>query len=120
MVMNGTRNRLLTSTLVLTFLALFIWSIGPAAASGPAPQEARSLYVSKCASCHAADGSGNTAKGREMKLRDLRSAEVQKLTDAKLYEIIAKGAKKMPGYEKSLGKDKCQALVGYMRELAKK
>jgi hypothetical protein len=55
-----------------------------------------------------------------MKLRDLRSAEVQKLTDAKLYEITAKGKGKMPGYEKSLGAEQVKQLVAYTRELAKK
>jgi cytochrome c6 len=89
-----------------------------ATASGA--QDAAALYKSKCASCHAADGSGNTAKGKELKLRDLRSAEVQKLTDKQLYDITAKGKGKMPGYEKSLGAEKVNQLVAHMRALAKK
>lgn len=87
-------------------------------------QDAKALYVQKCASCHGVDGSGNTTKGKEMKLKDIRSPEVQKLTDEKLYEITAKGVKKgaakMDGYEKTLGKEKVQMLVQYMRQLAKK
>jgi mono/diheme cytochrome c family protein len=101
-------------------LALSTWSAGGSNVTAMPFQEGKALYAQKCASCHALDGSGNTAKGKEMKLKDLRSPEVQKLSDAKLYELIAKGVKKMPGYEKQLGKEKCQALVAYTRALAKK
>lgn len=119
--MNTTKYRLITSALTLAFLALGVWSFSATRAiGGPATDETRSLYMQKCASCHAADGSGNTAKGRETKVRDLRSEEVQKMTDAKLLEVILKGSKKMPGYEKSLGAEKCKALLAYTRELAKK
>ena len=59
-----------------------------------------------------------------MKLRDLRSAEVQAQSDEQLYEIIAKGKgqgkAKMPGYEKSLGAATCKALVAHTRKLAGK
>lgn len=66
------------------------------------------------------DGSGSSPVGKSMKLRDLRSAEVQKLTDTQLQGIISKGKGKMPAFEKSLGADTCKALVGHLRELAKK
>lgn len=75
------------------------------------------LYKTKCASCHALDGSGNTAVGKSMKLRDLRSAEVQALSDAELTEIIAKGKGKMPGYEKSVGAEGVTELVAYIRSM---
>jgi len=55
-----------------------------------------------------------------MKLKDLRAAEVQAMTDDQLYEVIAKGKGKMPGYEKSLGADTCRQLVAYVREMGKK
>lgn len=101
-------------------MAFLLWTTQPLTVSGAPVQDARGLYASKCASCHAMDGSGNTAKGKEMKLKDLRSAEVQALSDTKMYEIIAKGAKKMQGSEKTLGKEKCQQLVTYVRQLGKK
>ena len=83
-------------------------------------QDSKATYMQKCAVCHAPDGSGGTAYGKKNNLRDLRSKEVQSLSDDKLMGIIAKGAGKMPGYEKSLGADVCKKLVGYLRELAKK
>ena len=77
-------------------------------------------FKAKCAGCHGADGSGNTAMGKKFKLRDLRSAEVQKQSDDQLFNIIAKGKAKMPAYEKPLGADKCKELVAYVRHLAGK
>jgi cytochrome c6 len=79
--------------------------------------DAAATYKAKCASCHGADGSGGTAAGKALKARDLRSAEVQKQSDAQLYEIIAKGKGKMPAFEKTLGADTCKALVAYVRTL---
>lgn len=81
---------------------------------------ADTTFKTKCAACHGLDGSGSTPMGKSMKLRDLKSAEVQKQTDAQLLAIISKGKGKMPPFEKSLGADTCKALVGHMRELAKK
>jgi mono/diheme cytochrome c family protein len=81
--------------------------------------DAAATYKAKCASCHGADGSGKTATGKRLKLRDLGSPDVQKLTDDQLLAIISKGKGKMPGYQKSLGADTCKALVAYMRQLKK-
>lgn len=77
-------------------------------------------YKAKCIACHGADGSGNTTTGKTLKVRDLRSAEVQKQSDDQLFNIIAKGKEKMPGYEKTLGADKCKELAGYVRHLGGK
>jgi mono/diheme cytochrome c family protein len=75
------------------------------------------LYKSKCASCHALDGSGNTAAGKAAKLRDLRSAEVQAQSDAQLTQIIGKGKGKMPGFEKAVGADGVNQLVAFIRSI---
>jgi mono/diheme cytochrome c family protein len=68
--------------------------------------------------CHAADGSGNTPFGRKSKLRDLRSQEVQKLTDEQLAEIVARGKNEMPGYAKSLSELQIKELIGSLRRMA--
>ena len=78
------------------------------------------LYQTKCAACHGPDGSGNTTVGKALKLKDVRDPEAQKESDADLTTLIAKGKDKMPGNEKSLKPDQIKALVGYVRELAKK
>lgn len=79
-----------------------------------------SLYKAKCASCHAADGSGDTAIGKSMKLRDLRSAEVQKQTDKELFTVTSDGKGKMPAYKTKLSETEINSLVTHMRDLAKK
>ena len=94
--------------ILLTAPALF------AAADGAA------VYKAKCATCHAADGSGQTPMGKSMKLRDLRSAEVQKQTDKELYAWTADGKGKMPAYKNKMTEAEINALVAHMRELAKK
>jgi mono/diheme cytochrome c family protein len=89
-------------------------------AGGMEDQEPKVLYKAKCASCHGIDGSANTAIGKNLKAKDLRSAETQKMSDEKLYQIIAEGRGKMPAFERSLGEDKCRQLVAYIRGMAKK
>ena len=49
-----------------------------------AAADAAATYKSKCASCHGANGSGQTAAGKAMKLKDLRSAEVQAMLPWKI------------------------------------
>ena len=78
------------------------------------------LYQSKCAACHGPDGSGNTPAGKALKVVPFSDPDVQKLSDADLTAIIAKGKNKMPGYEKSLKPDEIKGLVAYVRELGKK
>ena len=78
------------------------------------------IYKQKCTPCHSADGSGNNSMGKKLNIRDLRSADVQKQSDADLTAIISKGKNKMPGYEKSLKPEDITGLVGYIRSIAAK
>ena len=78
------------------------------------------LYQTKCAACHAADGSGNTTVGKALKLKDIRDPEAQKVSDADLTTLIAKGKEKMPANEKALKPEQIKSLVAYVRELSQK
>ena len=81
-------------------------------------QSAKALFAQKCSVCHANDGTGSTAKGKELKVRNWKTdPEVKKMTDAKMLEITLKGKGKMEGYEKTLGKEKVEMLVKYSKEL---
>jgi mono/diheme cytochrome c family protein/DNA uptake protein ComE-like DNA-binding protein len=82
-------------------------------------QDVGSTYAANCANCHGADGRGNTALGRTLKLHDLRSPEVQRLSEDELVVILSKGADRgrMPGFEKKLGADTVHRLVAYVREI---
>src|ERR1700678_2043342 len=77
-------------------------------------------FKAKCAMCHGADGSGSTATGKALKVRDLGSADVQGQTDAQLTEIVTNGKNKMPAYKGKLTDDQIKGLVAYIRSLAKK
>ncbi len=88
--------------------------------SATAQEDAAGLYKAKCAACHGADGSGNTAVGKSMKIRDFHSPDVQKQTDAQLTEMISAGKGAMPSYKGKLTDEQIKQLVGYIRELGKK
>lgn len=77
-------------------------------------------FKAKCATCHGADGKGQSAMGKKMNLRDLGSPEVQKQTDQQLYDWTAAGKGKMPAYKDKLTNDEIKALVVHMRTFAKK
>ncbi len=96
---------------ILTLAILIILPATLAAADGAA------LYKAKCAMCHGADGSGMTPMGKSMKLRDLRSPEVQKQSDAALTKVTADGKGKMPAYKGKLTDAEISALVAHMRTL---
>lgn len=76
-------------------------------------------FKAKCAACHGATGAGDTTMGKNLKLRDMGSAEVQKQTDDELTTVIAKGKGKMPAYDGKLSKDQIEALVKHIRSLKK-
>ncbi|HKB79177.1 MAG TPA: cytochrome c, partial [Thermoanaerobaculia bacterium] len=77
------------------------------------------VYKAKCAMCHGPDGKGQTAMGKSLKLRDLGSAEVQKLTDAELNKIITDGKGKMPAYKSKLDQASIDAVIAFIRTLKK-
>ena len=76
-------------------------------------------FKAKCAACHGATGAGDTTMGKNLKIRDLGSADVQKQSDADLDTVIAKGKGKMPAYDGKLTKEQIEGLVKYIRTLKK-
>jgi cytochrome c6 len=106
-----------TITLGAAALALAGYSFLSAPARAADAGEA--TYKAKCAMCHGPDGKGETPTGKAMKVRDLGSEDVQKMSDAELTEVITKGKGKMPAY-KTLSAEQVKDLVGYIRSLGKK
>lgn len=76
-------------------------------------------FKAKCAACHGATGAGDTTMGKNMKLRDLGSADVQKQTDDELTTIITAGKNKMPAYGAKLSKEQIGDVVKFIRTLKK-
>jgi mono/diheme cytochrome c family protein len=110
-------NDLLVRTGTLVVLACAILFVLAAPAKGQT--DGAALFKANCAMCHGADGKGDTAMGKSMKLRDLSSEDVQKQTDAELTDITTNGKGKMPAYKAKLTEAQIKALVGYMRSLKK-
>jgi cytochrome c6 len=112
--MNRLRNRVCRGALPLAFCLLVsstpLWGQGGGA----------TLFKSKCAACHGADGTGNTPVAKAMHIPDLTSAAVQKQTDAELTAAITNGKGSMPAYKDKLSAEQIKETVGFIRELAKK
>jgi mono/diheme cytochrome c family protein len=112
--MEATMNTKLSALVLITVMILLAAPAAFAAADGAA------IYKAKCAMCHGPDGAGQTTMGKSMKLRDLRSPEVQKQTDAELHKMTADGKAKMPAFRAKLTEEEIKALVAQMRTMAKK
>ena len=82
-----------------------------------AAQDAAGTYSTKCVACHAVDG-GGSATGKKLGAHDFRTADVQKMSDAELTEVISTGKNKMPAYGKSLKPGDIQGLVAFIRKMA--
>ncbi len=107
------KNVLIKASLVVLVVGLMMPSFVMAADAGA------DLYASKCASCHGKDGSGSTPMGKNLKLKDLGSADVQKASDADLKTVIEKGKGKMPAYGGKLSSTQIDDLVKHIRSLKK-
>ena len=96
---------------------------GPAApAMAEGDLSAKDVFAKKCVFCHAEDGTGNTKKGRKLKVPNFTTAKWQKhTTDKEITDIIADGNKKrkMPAFKDKLTPDQIKALVPFLRGFAK-
>jgi cytochrome c6 len=93
-------------------LAIIIASSGAAfGADGAA------LWAQNCASCHGKDGSGNTAMGKKLGVKDY--TKEQGFSDAEATNVIKNGKGKMKAYKGKLSDADVKALVAYVRGLKK-
>ena len=82
-------------------------------------------FADHCATCHANDGSGETAIGRGLypKAPDMRAANTQSLTDGELFSIIEHGIRLtgMPGWGTGTPESERESwgLVHFVRRLPK-
>ncbi len=82
-------------------------------------EDAKDLYLSKCATCHGANGAGKTAMGKKLKAQDVH-ATVGKMTADQMITVVTDGkGQDMAGYGKQFTKDQIKELVEYYRGLAK-
>lgn len=104
---------------LITACFVMLASFGAGSVSA-APATGAETFKAKCVMCHGTDGSGNTPMGQKLKIRDLRSAEVQQQGDQDLTAIINNGKPPMPAYAKTLSPGAIHELVTYLRNLQPK
>ncbi len=80
----------------------------------------QAVYDKSCKSCHGADGTPNAAVAKMMKveIKDLKSPEVQSLSDDDLKTIITTGKGKMRPVSSVTGKS-VDDVIAYVRSLKK-
>ena len=102
--------------IVLSSLALLLFTATSALAD-----DGKAVYDKSCATCHGADGKGNPAKEKALKLEagktNLARDEVAKQTRDEKRELTAKGSGKMPAYEKKLAAGEVDAVTDYVMSL---
>jgi len=108
-------------------IALALALLAQATTPPPAPlagtRTPEEIWQKHCIACHGEDGRGKTKKGRELKTPDLSSPRWQaRHGDEKIVKAIANGnrKRKMPAFKDKLSADEIQALVPYVRSLARK
>jgi len=111
------RVKQLATMLLITAPALMLSSPNPSHASGAKPDIGEDIFKNRCTICHGVDGSGRTTLGKKLKIPDLRSDEVQKLSDDKLIEIITNGKGDMPAFKKKLSLERIQYVIMQLRKL---
>jgi cytochrome c553 len=103
-------------------LALFLATATSAAA------DVATNYTKQCASCHGADGKGQTKMGQKLEIRDLTDPAVQKkFTDEEALKWIADGVKdektgkvRMPARKDKLSAEEMTELVTHVRAFSGK
>lgn len=86
----------------------------PETADGPDPvlEQGRSIYTSRCQSCHGSDGGG----GRGARLNGGRVLESFPEAEDQI-RFVAEGRGGMPSFDGSLDEDELAAVVAYTREV---
>ena len=101
---------------------------GLAAALSASAADAKQNWTDKCASCHGADGKGQTKMGQKLGVKDFTDAKVQAdMKDDAATKAIkegltdADGKTQMKAYvtgaDAPLTDDEVKALIGYVRGL---
>jgi mono/diheme cytochrome c family protein len=80
----------------------------------------QAIFDKSCKSCHGADGTPNAAVAKMMKvdMKDLKSTEVQSLSDDDMKKIITEGKGKMKPV-KTVSGPAVDDVIGYVRSLKK-
>jgi mono/diheme cytochrome c family protein len=96
----------------VTFSLLSAWV-------GWAQGDAKEIFLDKCSICHGSDGTGKTAKGKKLKVKDVHQTATSE-SEADMTKIVTEGkGKDMDAFGKDLTAAQIQGVVAYYRSLAK-
>ena len=102
---------------ILTTLTMVV--LGATAGLAADAAAGKVVYDKSCKSCHGADGAAPAAMSKMMKvdIKDLKSAEVQGMSDADMKKVTSDGKGKMPAKHVT-GAD-ADNLVAFVHSLKK-
>jgi mono/diheme cytochrome c family protein len=87
--------------------------------------DAKENWEKQCQKCHGADGKGETAMGKKLKVKDYTDAKVQgAMKDEEIVKMIKEGKKEgdktlMKAYADVLSEAEIKDLLAYVRKLKK-
>jgi mono/diheme cytochrome c family protein len=105
--------------LILAATALFCLNFGAFADDS---DPAKANWDRHCKKCHGEDGAADTTLGKKLEIGDYTdAATLAEVSDEELFTMTKEGVEgtKMPGFAKKLSDEEIQALVVYMRAMAK-
>ena len=112
----------MTMRLWISLASLLLTAVTASAllASPGDAQAGKTVYDSKCNTCHGADGEGNAALAKTLKVtfKDLKSKEVQSKSDTDIKKQIVDGYQKMAPV-KGLADKQLDDVIAFVRSLAK-
>ena len=86
---------------------------------GWAQGDIKDVFLDKCSTCHGPDGTGKTAKGKKLKVKDVHET-VKSESEADMVKIVTDGkGKDMDSFSKELKPDQIKSIVQFYRNLAK-
>lgn len=109
-----------TGLVICLGVGLLSAGLGRTVMAAAADDAGKITFEANCSVCHDEDGSGDTPIGMSLEIPDLRSDEVQKLSDEELIAIVTNGKDPMPSFKGKLTADEIKGVVAYVRTFAKK
>jgi mono/diheme cytochrome c family protein len=102
-----------------TILIALAFAAAATALQGADATAGKAAYDKSCKSCHGADGTPNASVAKMMKvdMHDLKSADVQAMSDADLAKVITDGKGKMKA--QAAASASATDIVAYIRTLKK-
>ena len=105
--------------LVCSVLVLFLMQPGSGARAlknASNRESPKALFARNCATCHGADGRGETLAGRVSGVPDMTDRKWQeRVSDKRMAASVAHGRGSMPSFKEKLSPDEIASLVSHVR-----